>query len=202
MMKGFYFITDASLSRKGNISDVKNALAAGAEVVQYRNKIASTKEMYEEALKLRRICKDATFLINDRVDIALAVNADGVHLGGEDMPYEIARRFLGKKKIIGLTVHNVREALLAQKLDVDYLGVSPIFFTGTKQDAGKPIGLEMLKKIKKNISLPIVAIGGINLTNTPEVILAGADAVSAISAVVTKADVKREILKFQQLFFQ
>jgi len=201
-MKGFYFITDTSLSRKGNISDVKNALAAGAEVVQYRNKTASTKEMYEEALKLRRICKDATFLINDRVDIALAVNADGVHLGGKDLPYEIARRLLGKKKTIGLTVHNVRGALLAQKLGVDYLGVSPIFFTGTKQDAGKPIGLEMLKKIKKNISLPIVAIGGINLSNTPEVILAGADAVSAISAVVSKADVKREILKFQQLFSQ
>jgi thiamine-phosphate pyrophosphorylase len=199
-MRGFYFITDAGLSRKGNISDVKDALAAQVKIVQYRNKSASTKEMYVEALELRKICQDAIFLINDRVDIALGVNADGVHLGQQDLSYQIARRLLGKKKTIGLTVHNAREALLAQKMGADYIGVSPIFSTGTKQNAGKPIGLEMLKKIRKKVSLPIVAIGGINLTNTKEVILAGADGLCAISAVVTKSDVRKEIEKFQELF--
>ena len=199
-MKGYYFITDSSLSRSGNISDVKNALKAGVKVIQYRDKHASTKEMFEEALKLKKLCKDAIFLINDRIDIALAVEADGVHIGNDDMPYGVARRLLGKKKIIGVTVHNVKEAVEAQKLGADYLGVSPIFSTDTKKDAGIPVGVELIKKIKKCISIPIIAIGGINLSNASGVIQADADGLCAISAVVTRSNVKREIEKFQELF--
>lgn len=199
-MKGYYFITDSSLSRAGNISDVKNALKAGVEIIQYRNKHASTKEMFEEALKLRKICKDATFLINDRVDIALAIGADGVHIGNDDMPYGVARKLLGKKKIIGVTVHSVKEAVEAQKMGADYLGVSPIFSTDTKKDAGIPVGVELIKEIKRFVSIPIIAIGGINLSNASGVIRAGADGLCAISAVVTKRDVKKEIQKFQELF--
>lgn len=199
-MKGYYFITDSILSRAGNISDVKNALAARVRVVQYRNKSASTKEMYEEARKLREICKHAVFLINDRVDIALAVGADGVHLGEDDLPYTVARKLLGKKKIIGLTVHNVKEAKEAEKLGADYIGISPIFATRTKQDAGKPAGTELIKRVKKAVSMPIVAIGGISLLNAEEVIKAGADSLCSISAVVRKSDVRREIEKFQVLF--
>lgn len=199
-MRGYYFITDSKLSRRGNISDVKNALKAGVEVVQYREKNATTIEMYREALKLKRICKDIIFIVNDRIDIALAVNADGVHIGQDDMPFCVARKLLGKKKMIGVTVHSIEEAKEAENLGADYIGVSPIFATGTKKDAGKPVGIELIKKIKKQVSIPIIAIGGIDLSNAPSVVQAGADGLCAISAVVTKPDVKKEIEKFQKLF--
>jgi thiamine-phosphate pyrophosphorylase len=199
-IRGFYFITDAGLSRAGNISDVKNALAAGVEVVQYRDKQKSAEGMYEEALKLRKICRKAVFLVNDRVDIALAVNADGVHLGQQDLPYGLARKLLGKKKIIGLTVHNIKEAGEAQRLGADYLGVSPIFSTTTKEDAGAPVGVALIKKIKERVSIPVIATGGINLSNAKEVSRAGADGLCSISAVVTKDDVRIKILNFQELF--
>jgi thiamine-phosphate pyrophosphorylase len=199
-MIGYYFITDAKLSRAGNISDVKKALKAGVKMVQYREKEASTKEMYEEALKLRKICKNVTFLINDRIDIALAVDADGVHIGQEDLPYVTARKLLGRKKLIGITVHNLKEALEAQRLGADYLGVSPIFSTKTKLDSKKPVGVSLIKKIRKHITIPMVAIGGINIFNAKEVVKAGADGLCAISAVVTQQNVKQEIEKFQLLF--
>jgi thiamine-phosphate pyrophosphorylase len=202
MLKGYYFITDAALSRAGNTSDVKNALAAGAKVVQYRNKSADTKQMYEEALELRSICKKAIFLINDRVDIVKAIDADGVHLGSEDLPYRVARKLLGKNKIIGLTVHSMEEAWQAERLGADYIGVSPVFATATKLDAGRPAGLSLIKEIKKYIKIPLIAIGGINLSNARQVIAAGADGLCAISAVVTKPDVKKEIEKFQSLFLR
>jgi len=199
-MKGYYFITDKNLSRLGNLSDVRNAVKAGVKIVQYREKNADAKEMYEEALKLRKICKGVSFLINDRVDIALAVGASGVHLGQSDMPYKVARKLLGKNKIIGITVHNVEQAVLAQKAGADYVGVSPVFETRTKPDAKNPVGIELIRKIKQRVSLPVVAIGGINLSNAKEVISAGANCVCAVSAVIAKKNVKSEINKFQKLF--
>ncbi|MDD5195594.1 MAG: thiamine phosphate synthase [Candidatus Omnitrophica bacterium] len=199
-MKGYYFITDARLSLSGLNHDVRSAIKAGVKIIQYRRKDVSTILMYKEAFVLRALCKNAIFLINDRVDIAFAVNADGVHLGQEDLPYTIARSILGKKKIIGVTVHNLRQALLAAQSGADYLAVSPIFSTSTKADAGKPVGLALIENIKKHVSIPVVAIGGINLANAESVIQAGADCLCAISAVVTKKDVKGEIEKFQRLF--
>lgn len=200
MLKGYYFITDSALSRAGNLSNVKDAIAAGVKVVQYRDKQAKTKQMYEEALRLRSICKNILFLVNDRLDIALSVDADGVHLGDNDLSYSTARRLLGKKKIIGLTAHSLNEAKEAQKAGADYIGVSPIFATETKIDAGKPRGIDLIRKIRNQVSIPIIAIGGINLFNAKEVIQAGADGICAISAVITKPDVKKEIEKFQALF--
>lgn len=199
-MRGFYFITDSKLSRRGNYSDVKSALRSNVEAVQYRAKDLSTKEMFEEALLLRRLCRKTLFLVNDRLDIALGVLADGVHLGSSDLPYREARRLLGKKKVIGMTVHSLKEAIEAERLGADYLGVGPIFSTGTKPDAGEPLGAEILSRIKKSVSLPLVAIGGITLKNAHRVIACGADSLAAISAVVTKADVKSEIGKYQRLF--
>lgn len=199
-MRGYYFITDSRLSRAGNVSDVKNALAAGVRMVQYRDKEAGTRQLYEEALRLKSVCKGAIFLINDRLDIALGIGADGVHIGRDDLPYRLARRLLGKKKVIGVTVHSVKEAQEAQRLGADYIGVSPIFTTGTKRDAGKPAGIRLIKEIKRRVGLPVIAIGGINLSNAKEVVEAGADGLCAISAVVTKPDVKKEIKKFQALF--
>lgn len=204
-MNGYYFITDGKLSKAGNVSDVKNAVSSGVKVIQYRNKNGSTKEMYDEAVKLKKICrrsKNVIFLINDRIDIAIASNSDGVHIGQDDMPYSVARKILGKNKIIGVTVHNVKEAKNAQKRGADYLGVSPIFSTDTKKDAGKPAGISLIKKIKKVVSIPIIAIGGINLSNTEEIIKTGADGLCAISAVVSKNNVKKEIKKFQKLFWK
>ncbi len=199
-MIGYYFITDSSLSLAGNISDVKNALLAKVKFVQYRTKHLDTKAMYQEALRLRKICRKAAFLVNDRLDIVLAVKADGVHLGQDDLSYQVARKLLGKKKIIGVTVHSVKEAKEAKKFGADYISVSPIFKTGTKDDAGQPVGIRLLKEIKRKVSLPVVAIGGINFLNASQIISAGADGLCAISAVVTKRDVKREIEKFQGLF--
>jgi len=199
-MKGYYFITDKNLSRLGNISDVKSAVKAGVKIVQYREKNADTKEMYAEAIKLRKICKNIIFLINDRIDIALAAGADGVHLGQLDMPYPAARKLLGKNKIIGVTVHNLKQALLAQKSGANYIGISPVFKTQTKPDAKNPVGIKLIKKIKQRTHLPVVAIGGINLLNMEEVTFAGADYICAISAVVTKKNVEQEIEKVQDLF--
>jgi thiamine-phosphate pyrophosphorylase len=199
-VKGYYFITDSGLSRAGNISDVAQAESCGVRVVQYRNKNGETREMYREAQRLREICRNAAFLINDRIDIALAVNADGVHLGQSDMPYAAARKMLGPEKIIGITVHNLAEAVEAHNLGADYLGVSPIFPTATKPDAGKEAGIVLIEEISARIDIPLIAIGGINLANAPEVLRAGADGVCAISAVVAKENVGEEIKKFQDLF--
>ncbi|MBP7069070.1 MULTISPECIES: thiamine phosphate synthase [unclassified Methanothrix] len=199
-MKGYYFITDSRLSRAGNISDVMEAAACKVEAVQYRNKNAETRVMYEEALHLREICRDLTFLINDRIDIALAVGADGVHLGQTDMPCKTAREMLGEEKIIGVTVHNLFEALVAKRDGADYLGVSPIFQTATKSDAGKPAGIALIEEIRRKVDIPLIAIGGINLSNAPEVIGAGADGLCAISCVVESDDVSAQINRFQDLF--
>jgi thiamine-phosphate pyrophosphorylase len=199
-VKGYYFITDSKLSLAGNISDVSEAVKCGVRVIQYRNKNGGTLEMYEEALRLREMAKDALFLINDRVDIALATDADGVHLGQSDMPCEIARRLLGPKKIIGITVNNLAEARQAQAIGADYLGVSPIFETQTKHDAGKPAGISLIEEIRKRIDIPLIAIGGINHSNALDVIRAGADGLCAISCVVAKENVREEIRRFQELF--
>jgi thiamine-phosphate pyrophosphorylase len=199
-VRGYYFITDAGLSRAGNRRDVAAAVAAKVRVVQYRRKEAGTDELVAEARHLRDLCRGPRFIVNDRVDVALEVAADGVHLGQEDVPYREARKLLGPDKIIGITVHNVAEALAAVAAGADYLGVAPIFATATKADAGAPTGVALLAEIRRRVSLPLIAIGGITLANAPAVIRAGADGVGAISAVVTKPDVRAEIEKFQALF--
>jgi len=199
-VRGYYFITDSKLSRAGNFNDVSMAVACGVSVVQYRNKNAKTREMYEEAVCLREICRDTLFQINDRVDIALAVNADGVHLGQSDMPCGVTRKLLGVEKIIGITVHNLAEAVQAESIGADYLGVSPIFQTATKPDAGKPAGISLIEEIRAIVDIPLIAIGGIDHSNAIDVIRAGADGLCAISSVVAKEDVKAEIKKFQDSF--
>jgi thiamine-phosphate pyrophosphorylase len=201
-MRGYYFITDPGLSAAGLKSDCQKAVACKVGIIQYRNKEAATRTLYDEALCIKNICMGTStrLIINDRIDIALAVDADGVHIGQEDMPYHVARNILGKDKTIGVTVHTLEEAKAAQAQGADYLGVSPVFTTATKLDAGKPCGVEGLKAIRHACNVPIVAIGGIDLSNIGPVIEAGADMACAISAVVTKPDVWAEILKFQKEF--
>ena len=192
-----YFITDSKLTKKGILEDVKAAVKAGVKIVQYREKEKTAREMIEKAKEIKGICdkNNVLFLINDRVDVCLAADADGVHLGLDDMPYNTARKLL-PDKIIGLTAHTVEEALKAEKLGADYIGVSPIFETKTKLDAGPAAGLQLIGKIKMEIKVPFVAIGGINLENLQSVLDAGAKSAAAISAIVTKEDVEKEVKKF------
>jgi len=189
----FYLVTDSGLSKKGTLSDVKEAVESGCRIVQYREKNKSTKEMIYEASEIKKICSDnAIFLVNDRIDVALAVDADGVHIGQDDMPIETARKLLGPDKIIGLSVHNSDEAIRAEKNGVDYVGVGPVFDTSTKKDAGKGIGPARIREVKNAIKIPVVAIGGINKENCNIVVESGADSLVAISAIVCSDDVKKE----------
>ena len=189
----FYLVTDSQLSKRGTLSDVREAVESGCRIVQYREKNKSTKEMIYEASEIKRICNDkAIFLVNDRIDVALAVDADGVHIGQNDMPIEIARKLLGPDKIIGLSVCNSDEAIQAEKNGADYVGVGPIFDTSTKKDAGKGIGPAKVGDVKKAIKIPVVAIGGISKENCVSVVENGADSLVAISAVVCSADVRKE----------
>jgi len=196
-----YFITDSRLTGRTVLEDVGSAIRAGVKIIQYREKDLTTREMIDEAGKISRLCRenDVLFIINDRVDIALAVDADGVHLGNEDMPYEAARRILGNTKIIGLTVHDVGEAIEAERIGADYIGISPIFETTTKPDAGTPAGIDLIKYIKKAVKIPFVAIGGINQDNIKSVLEAGARSIAVISAIVTKDDVEKECKKFREV---
>ena len=195
---GLYFITDSKLTKKTIIDDVKSAINGGVKVIQYREKYASTKQMMEEAKEIKKLCQKnkVIFLVNDRIDIALAVDADGVHIGQDDMPYETARRLLGKNKIIGLSAHDVEESVKAEKSGADYIGLGPIFSTNTKADAGRACGTEMISKVKEHVKIPIIAIGGINESTINEVLKAGAKNIAIISAVLSKDDVEQSIRGF------
>jgi thiamine-phosphate pyrophosphorylase len=196
----FYLVTDSGLSRRGTYHDVERALEAGCTLIQYREKKKNTREMVEEARRLGELCAGrAIFLVNDRIDVALAADADGVHIGQEDMPFGIARRLLGPERIIGLTVHNVSEAVEAERLGADYVGLSPIFETSTKTDAGLACGVGMISEVRRQISIPIVVIGGISKINVSDTIRAGANAAVAISAVVCAQDVTSEVWEFRNI---
>ncbi len=200
---GLYFITDRKLSKKGNLEDVMAAINGGAEIIQYREKEFDDSEFEKEALQIKKICREnnVLFIINDRVNVASAIGADGVHLGMEDMPIEKARKLLGEEKIIGTTVHNVKEAVEAESQGADYLGVSPIFETKTKEDAGKPAGVELIREVKKRLRIPVVAIGGINENNLKEVLDAGCHNVAIISAILTKENVESEVRKINGIIY-
>jgi len=199
-----YFITDSKLTRRTVLEDVESAIRAGVKIIQYREKNLSTGEMIKEARKIGELCREngVLFIINDRVDIALEVNADGVHLGSKDMQYGTARKMLGQEKIIGLTVHNIGEAIEAERIGADYVGVSPIFETKTKPDAGKPAGIDLIKNIRKAIEIPFVAIGGINEDNLKSVLEAGARSAAVISAIVTRDDVEKQCKIFREVIIR
>ncbi|HEX9075012.1 MAG TPA: thiamine phosphate synthase, partial [Anaerolineae bacterium] len=163
-----YLVTDANLSRGRSHREVVDAaILGGVTVVQYREKNANTRRMIEEALELRDLCHrhGVPFIVNDRVDVALAVEADGVHVGQEDMPASLARRLIGRDKILGVSAENIEQALAAQAEGADYIGASPIFATPTKPDAPQPMGVAGLLQVARACPLPIVAIGGLNASN-------------------------------------
>ena len=181
-----YLVTDRDLSLGRPLEEVvSEAVNGGVTIVQLREKNASTGEFIELARKLMRLLKplDIPLIINDRVDVALAVDADGVHIGQSDMSYEDARRLLGPDKIIGLSVENMDDLLRANELDVDYVGISPVYGTPTKTDTAEPFGLEGLRRAVELSVHPAVAIGGMNADTIADVMEAGADGVAIVSAI-------------------
>ena len=193
-----YLVTDRVLSLGRPIIDVVAAgLAGGVSCVQLREKEMSTREFVAEALAVWEILKPAgvPLIINDRIDVALAVEATGVHLGQSDMHIRDARRLLGKSAIIGVSAECLDDALEAAAEGADYLGVSPVFATATKSDIATPLGLDGLAEIRQHVSVPLVAIGGIKSGNCAEVIGAGADGIAVVSAIVSAPSPEHEAAK-------
>lgn len=190
-MEGLYLVTDRGLcGAKSVASVVEKAVAGGVRYVQLREKGLPTRSFIELAVHLKKLLYPAgvPLMINDRVDVALASGADGVHVGQEDMPYETARKLLGPSALIGLSVETWEDVVAAQRLDVDYLGVSPVFDTPTKTDTKGMWGLEGLARIRAYSRHPLVAIGGLNAANAEAVVMAGADCVAVVSAICAAAD--------------
>jgi len=189
----YVITTEIPCLSRTHIDVARDAIAGGATVIQLREKDRCTRDILRIAVEIRKLtCQSGTlFIINDRIDIALAIDADGVHLGQEDMPLPYARKILGKEKIIGVSVGGIEEAVRAEREGADYLGVGSIFLTPSKSDAGQPVGLDTLSEVRSLVKTPIVAIGGITLNNIEEVLKAGADGVAVISAVACAADVRK-----------
>lgn len=186
-----YLVTDRGYMGERSIDTVvAQAVRGGATMVQLREKECSTKEFVDLGRRLKNLLSplEIPLIINDRLDVAQAVKAEGVHLGQKDMPYKVARRILGPEIIIGLSVESLADAEEAADWDVDYFGVSPIYATPTKTDTGRPWGIEGLRELRKITKHPLVAIGGINAENASQVIEAGADGVAVVSAICAATD--------------
>ena len=186
-----YLVTDSSNRSIAELCCiVEKAIQGGVTMVQLREKTMDTKTFYETALAVKEITSRAKvpLIINDRLDIALAVHADGLHIGQQDMPYNIARALLGKDKIIGLSVENIAQAKEANDLDVDYIGLSPVFSTATKADIATPLGIEGIQEIASFSKHPMVGIGGIKKHNIKEVMQAGCNGIAVVSAIMDSKD--------------
>ncbi|MBF0649431.1 thiamine phosphate synthase [Dysgonomonas sp. GY75] len=197
-----YLVTDRSLSLGRPLETVvEEAVRGGVTMVQLREKDASTLDFYNLAMKLKSILKsyNVPLIINDRLDIALACDAGGLHIGQSDMPYSVARKLLGKDKIIGLSVESIQDAIDANNLDVDYIGISPVFGTQTKTDTAPALGLEGIGEITRISGHPSVGIGGINLTNAQDIIQAGADGISVVSAIMSAPDPQQSARQLKEI---
>lgn len=200
-----YLVTDdGCLQGRALIDCVREALEGGVTLVQYRAKTASSAEMYAEALQLKALCDsfNVPLIINDRLDIAMAVGAAGVHLGQDDLPCAAARKILGEDYIIGVSAHNLAEAKAALQSGADYLGCGAVFGTATKADV-KKLGTDGLAAICKAKGLPVVGIGGVTADNYREVRAAGADGAAIVSGILAQPDIRatvRAIAKVSQEF--
>lgn len=186
-----YLVTDRSLTGGRELEYiVGEAVRGGVTMVQLREKQCSSREFYQLAVRLKKCLSPwrVPLIINDRLDIALACDADGLHLGQSDLSCGIARKILGKDKIIGLSVENIQQVTEANREEVDYIGISPVFSTPTKSDTAPELGLEGVREIAFMTRRPAVAIGGINIRNAQSVIAAGADGISVVSAIMSAPD--------------
>jgi thiamine-phosphate pyrophosphorylase len=200
-----YLVTDRDLSLgRSNLEVIQAAVRGGVTLVQLREKEATTKEFYQEGLKIRAYLKarDIPLIINDRIDMALALDAEGVHLGQEDMPIDAARKILGPQKIIGASVFTPEEAKIAEALGADYLGLSPIFATETKPELIQHLGIKGIPLLKEAVKIPVVGIGSMSESNAYEAVKAGLDGVAVVSAICSREDpraaaeaIKKEVLR-------
>lgn len=204
-----YLVTDRALSLgRSNLEVIQAAVHGGVTVVQLREKESSTKDFYEEGLQIRDFLKSkrVPLIINDRIDVAIALDAEGVHLGQDDMPIDVARMILGPEKIIGASVFTPNEARAAESQGADYLGLSPIFVTGTKPELTVQIGIEGVLLLKQSVRIPVVGIGAINETNAYAAVKGGLDGVAVVSAICSQRDpeaaaaaIKAEVMRAKRL---
>lgn len=196
-----YLVTDRGLLAGRALKDcISAAVRGGATILQLREKEMSTLDFYNEALEIKELLasKNVPLIINDRLDIAMAVNAAGLHIGQEDMPAKVARRLVGPDMLLGVSVYTSEEAKKAEREGADYLGVGTMFPTSTKSDA-VPVTIEELKNIKASVSIPVVAIGGINLSNAKALLETDIDGLSIISSILGKEDIYSAAKEFSKL---
>lgn len=197
-----YLVTDRGLARgRSTFEVVKAAVSGGVTCIQLREKDCSTLEFIEQARAIKSFlgARKIPLIINDRLDVALAVGADGVHLGQSDMPLEMAQKIAGPSMLIGISAESVQDAIEAGNGGADYLGVSPIYATPTKTDTAPPLGLPGLREIKKRVKIPLVGIGGLNNSNAAEVIRNGADGVAVVSAIVAADDPETAAMNLKRI---
>jgi thiamine-phosphate pyrophosphorylase len=189
-----YLVTDRDiLGDRDLFTAVEEALKGGVTMLQLREKTASSRDFYQLAVRMKELAAayQVPLIINDRLDIALAADAGGLHVGQDDLPVAVARRILGPGKILGYSVSTVEEAIYGEQNGADYLGAGPVHATGSKADAGSPIGIDGLRQIKQSVAIPVVGIGGIGEANILDVKRAGVDGASVISAIMGSRDLKR-----------
>jgi thiamine-phosphate pyrophosphorylase len=187
-----YIIADREICGKRDIEEVvTQAIEGGAEMIQYRDKVSGDASFLKTALKLQTICKahNIPFIVNDRVEIAREINADGVHVGQDDMPFAQVKMNINPSKIIGVSATSVEQAIEAEREGADYVGVGPIFDTSSKK-IDRPLGLDPIRKARESLSIPFFAIGGINSSNLEDLILAGGNRIAVISALILSPNVK------------
>lgn len=193
-----YPITDARMTGLSHAQQVERLAEGGATFIQLREKLASPREFYESAFEAMKVARrlGVRIIINDRLDIAIAVGADGAHLGQDDLPPERARALAGESFIIGFSTHNLKQALEADFTPVDYIAIGPVFQTSTKEKPDPAVGLEGVSEIKQRISKPLVAIGGITIDRAQDVIAAGADSLAVISDLCATGDIAARTHEF------
>ena len=197
-----YLVTDRKLMNASSVEEsVEKAIAGGCTLVQLREKEISSADFFSTACRVKEITDkyQVPLIINDRIDIAFAVNAAGVHIGQDDIPVVVVRKIIGPEKIIGVSASTLKEAIDAEKAGADYLGVGAMFATKTKKDA-KILPIEELYKIRKSIKLPIVLIGGINKNTIPLLSKTGIDGIAVVSAIISQPDIKKAAQEIKELF--
>ncbi len=198
---GIYLILDKKLAGNRTYKEIIEKTAKnGVKIVQLREKNISTRQYLEIAKEIKKVCREnnVIFIVNDRVDIAYSSDADGVHLGQDDLPVEYARKILGRNKIIGISAGDENELEYALKQDIDYISPGPVFGSTTKKDAGKPCGIEFVKKVLSKTKKPVIPIGGINLNNLDKLTETGINKVAVISAILKAQNIEQYTKKMYE----
>ncbi len=199
-----HVLTDVGLQSRFSHQDLTRlAISGGADTIQFRQKTGSTRSMIEVARVMKELCRreGVTFIVNDRVDVAMASEADGVHLGQEDFPIPLARTILGPRRIVGGSAATKEEALKCVSEGADYVGFGPVFPTGSKEDAGPVSGIPVLEEVVQRLPIPVIAIGGIGLENVEQVVRAGAWGIAVISAVCSRERPEEATRELHQALF-